>query len=125
MSETAFRETYLWCFREPEHVEVLRRLGEMLYDVAMETPYWDWGASHGLTTPRGDATAAAADLESLADYLRRIADDPAELGVSPEDLPLCRAATGWARRVRRVAAEMRRAVGEGKDGEEAEGDGGG
>ncbi len=122
MSETAFRETYLWCFREAGHVEILRRQGEMLYDLAMETAYWDWGQSHGLSTPRGDATAAAADLERLADYVQRIADDPAELGVSRDDLPLCRAAAGWAERVRGVVAEMREAAGA---GEENEGDGGG
>ncbi len=115
MSETAFRETYLWCFRESEHVELLRRLGDMLYDIALESPYWDWGASHGLSAPRGDASAAAADLERLADYLQRVADDPAELVVTREDLPLCRAAAGWAQRVRRVVAEIREEVGKGRE----------
>ncbi len=110
--EAAFRETFLWCLREPMHVELLRRLGVMLYDVALESPYWDWGESHGLGSPRGDATAAAADLEDLAGYLQRIADQPAELGVRKEDLGVCRAAAGWAETVRGVAGEMREAVGE-------------
>ncbi len=108
--ETAFRETFLWCFTEPEHVELLRRLGEMLYDVFMEGPYWDWGASHGLSAPRGDATAAAADLEDLARYLQRLADQPAELGVAREDLGLCRAAAGWAGRVRRLVEDVRQEI---------------
>ncbi len=115
--ETAFRETFLWCFTEPEHVELLRRLGAVLYDVAMESPYWDWGASHGLAGPRGDATAAAADLEDLAGYLQRIAEQPAELGVAREDLSVCRAAAGWAEAVQRLVAEMREALAEGEDGE--------
>ena len=109
--ETAFRETFLFCFTEPEHVELLRRLGAVLYDVAMESPYWDWGASHGHSAPRGDATAAAADLEDLAGYLQRIAEQPAELGVAREDLGVCRAAAGWAGRVRRLVADIREELG--------------
>ncbi len=120
MSETAFRETYLWCLREPEHVELLRRLGDLLYDLALESPYGDWGASHGLSAPRGDATAAAADLARLADYLQMIADQPADLSVQRDDLDVCRAADGWARRVRRVVEEIRETV-----GQAAEDDGGG
>ena len=108
--ETALRETFLFCFTEPEHVELLRRLGEVLYDVAMESPDWDWGARNGLPAPRGDATAAAADLEHLARYLRRIAGQPAELGVAREDLAVCRTAAGWAERVEGLMAEMREAV---------------
>ncbi len=111
--ETAFRETFLFCFTRPEHVELLRQLGRVLYDVAMESPYWDWGASHGLGSARGDTAAAAADLEDLARYLQRIAEEPAEVGVSDQDLAVCRAAAGWARRVRRLVAEMREVVGQG------------
>ncbi len=111
--ETAFRETFLWCLTEPEHVELLRQLGRVLYDVAMESPYWDWGLGHALSIPRGDATAAAADLEDLAGYLQRIAEQPAELGVAREDLGLCRAAGGWAGRVRRLVADIREKIGEG------------
>ena len=111
--ETAFRSTFLWCLTEPEHVELLRRLGVALYDVAMESPYWGWGASHGLGSARGDATAAAADLDDLAGYLERLAEQPAELGVSREDLGVCRAAAGWAGRVRRLVADIREEVGEG------------
>ncbi len=115
--ETAFRETFLFCFAEPEHVELLRRVGAVLYDVAMESPYWDWGMSHGLSSPRGDATAAAADLEDLARYLQRIAGQPGELGVAREDLGVCRAAAGWAGRVRRLVADIREEI----DGEAAGG----
>jgi hypothetical protein len=118
--ETAFRATFLWCFTEPEHLELLRQLGRVLYDIAMESPYWDWGASHGLSSPRGDATAAAADLEDLAAYLQRIAGQPAELGVAREDLGVCRAAAGWAGRVRRPVAEMREAVEEDEEDGESE-----
>ncbi len=109
---TAFRESFLWCFREPEHVELLRRVGSALYEVAMEGPYWDWGASHGLSGPRGYAIAAAADLEDLARYLQMIADEPAETAVSRADLGVCRAAAGWAGRVRRLAVDIREEVGE-------------
>ena len=90
--------------------------GPVLYEVAMEGPYWDWGASHGLPAPRGDATAAAADLEDLACYLEQVTEQPAEVGVNREDLTMCRAAAGWAGRVRRLVAEIREAVGEGGDG---------
>ncbi len=119
--ETAFRETFLWCLAEPAHVELLRQLGRVLYDVAMESPYWDWGASHGLGSARGDATAAAADLEDLAGYLQRLAEQPAELGVADQDLGVCRAAAGWAGRVRRLVAQMREVVGGGgREGDEDE-----
>ncbi len=90
--ETAFRETFLWCLTEPGHVELLRRLGRALDDIAMEGPYWDWGLGHGLSIPRGDVRAAAADLEDLARYLQRLAEEPAELGVAAADLGVCRAA---------------------------------
>ncbi len=118
--ETAFRETFLGFFTEPEHVELLRRLGAMLHDVAMESPYWDWGASHGLPAPRGDATAAAADLEDLARYLQRIAEQPAALGVAREDLGVCHAAAGWAARARRLVVEMREVARPGEEESESD-----
>ncbi len=114
--EAAFRETFLRCFSEPVLVDLLRRLGDTIYYVALESPFWDWGASHDLSTPRGDATAAAADLARLADYLGMIADYPAELGVAKEDLPLCQAALGWAGRLRRLVEDIREEVGGGDEG---------
>ena len=123
-NEAAFRETFLHCFSEPVLVDLLRRLGDTLYYVTLESPFWDWGASHGLSTPRGDATAAAADLARLADYLEMIAAYPADLGVPKEDLPVCQAAVGWARRLRRLVGDIREEVGEpDEDGAEGAEDG--
>ena len=58
--------------------------------------------------------AAAADLDDLAGYLQRIAEQPSELGVAREDLGVCRAAAGWAGRVRRLVEDIRDEI----DGEE-------
>ncbi len=67
--EPVFRETILWRFRNPEHIETLRRFGDLLYSMAAETLYW--GATHGWSLFHGEAHAAAADLEHVASSSKR------------------------------------------------------
>ncbi len=100
--EPVFRETILWSFRDSEHIEALRRFGDLLYTLAAETVYW--GASHGWEPFRGEAHAAAADLEHVAGFLEEVAE-------LSDDARLAAAAMVWAGELRRLVAEIRAEVG--------------
>jgi hypothetical protein len=109
--EPVLRETVLWRFRDPEHIETLRRFGDLLYSMAAETFYW--GATHGWSPFQGEANAAAADLEHVADFLEAVAE-------LPDDARLAGAAVRWAEELRRLVEGIREVVGEPEGEEERE-----
>lgn len=100
--QPVLRETILWRFRDPEHIETLRRFGDLLVSMAAETFYW--GATHGWEPFHGEANAAAEDLANVADFLEEIAE-------LPDDARLAEAAVGWARELRRLVEGIREEVG--------------
>lgn len=107
-SERVFRETILRRFEDPEHSEILRRFGALLYALAVESELWGAAPARGVLAVQ--VAAAAEDLEHLAGYLREVAQTPTHTGVSEEELTLCRRAAEWAEHLARAVDGLRRAA---------------
>jgi hypothetical protein len=88
----SFRETTLQNFDDPEDREAIRRVGRLLYDLAVETSQ-DLGTS---PEPEGDPSLTRAELRAIAADLRYLAGYCAMVGRMAEDFTLERAENALA-----------------------------
>lgn len=104
-----FRETFLYHLTPPGVADAFRRLGVFFYDLVLQHSE-DWPA--WLETPtRTELRAAAVDLRFLQGFLQS-SWKSSEVGeVAKADLPLCRKAFTWSRRVAQIALEIEKELG--------------
>lgn len=103
-----FRRTLLWRVKNPEHVAALHWLNDLFYD------WLNCGGQFGDTQETltvASLRAAVADLEGVAEYLDSVAYTLEDSTVSPEDARLCVRASKWARKTRRLAADIEAKLG--------------
>src|SRR5437588_6326488 len=99
----SFRETSLGCIGDPEDREALRRVGRLLYHLALLD-------THTAAAESGtclDLRAAAADLRYLEGHLTWVAGTTEELSLADE-VALARFAGEMAPRVGALAAAIER-----------------
>ena len=102
-----FRETFLVYVSEPRYNAALRVIGEMLFEMVLET----WG--HWPEQPEGyvrsHLRAAVADLRHLQGYLTTQGEHPPE--DEPYEAHLCRMAVRMSHEVGNVAAQIDKELG--------------
>jgi hypothetical protein len=102
-----FRHTFLCRLPEPSDREAVMQMGEGLDACMGAMGCW------GVRDPRRTASMAAAlaeDVEALAAYALTLAREGTESTSRPGGRPLDAAASGWAGKLTRLAAEIRSAV---------------
>jgi len=104
-----FRETFLFYFTEPGMADDIRDLGSLLYDLVLA--YYDNWPDWQETPTRAELRAGVADLFQLQGFLASVWQESEASSPLPEDLPLCRAALGWSRRVAELAREIETVLG--------------
>lgn len=108
----AFREALLWRLENPTATLLLRRFGEVLFEIVDEAGQFGPDPdAHGLTRPA--LHAAAHDLFHTARDLSEVALSGEASTLGPPDTALAHQAEVWAARVTTLAAEIRRAAGSG------------
>lgn len=118
-TERLLRETVLWRFESPDHVELLTRFTDFVFTLAVEGGFW--GATHGRGVVAGSLQAGARDLRHLVGFLREVAETSVHASVSPEELALCRRAAEWADYLERAAEGLEEAAGEPPEAEDGPG----
>jgi hypothetical protein len=98
----SIRETLLVCIDNPDDREALRKVGRMLYHLAVEATRWP---SHESLT-RIDLGAAAADLRHLEGFLAMVGRTAEESSLSVTDEALARFAGKLAARVGALAESI-------------------
>jgi hypothetical protein len=99
----------LWRFKNPEDAAAVVRVLEMLSELQNET--FQWGPEDNeLTLITSETAAAGADLGTVVDHLREIADHREASGLDIEDWRLADKAAGWADELGRVAGEITEAT---------------
>lgn len=106
--ERIFRETVLYRFERTEDAELLRRFGDLLFRLAVDSE--EWGATHGLGVIGAQLVAAAEDVEHLVGYLNEVAETAVHAGVTPGEVAACRKAAEWAEQLSRAAEGLREAA---------------
>jgi hypothetical protein len=103
----AFRETFLMYVTPPGYAAAIRKAGEMLYSLLLDTPAaWPgWPES----STRTEMRAAAADLRHLQGFLRSVGDERRLSSLDAEDAYLSN-----------IAAKLARQIGHAADGIERE-----
>jgi len=106
----AFRETFLMYVTPPGYAAAIRKTGEMLYSLLLDSPAtWPgWPES----STRTEMRAAMADLRHLQGFLRSVGDERRLSSLDAEDAYLSN-----------VAAKLARQIGHATDGIERELDG--
>jgi hypothetical protein len=104
-----FRETSLQHFAEPGEADLLRRVGAMFHDKALELVSESHEAPGGGT--RDELRAAAADLRFLQGYLALAGRDHEVSSLTDEEEVLSKLAGRLAVEVARIAQMLERAVG--------------
>src|SRR5258708_38769703 len=101
----SFREPLLSCIDDPEDREAFRRVGRVLYHLAVEVTRWP--SPESLT--RIDLGAAAADLRHLEGFLAMVGRTAEESSLSVTDDALARFAGKLAARVCALAESIEKA----------------
>ncbi|HSS50126.1 MAG TPA: hypothetical protein VLX28_14405 [Thermoanaerobaculia bacterium] len=100
----AFRNTFLLHFTQPGDRELLERLGNLWFEMALECadkwPDWPDGAT------RCEMRAAAQDLRHTAEYLASVGHERYVSSLDLEDERLSLMAERWAVEADRIAAEI-------------------
>jgi hypothetical protein len=103
-----FRETLLFYFTQPGDADVLRRLGVMLYNQALECsgswPNWAESAT------RVEVRAAVADLRHLKGFLASVGREHEISSLTPEDASLSQLAAKQALEVDRILEILERGL---------------
>lgn len=108
--DRAFRETVLWGFDEPEHAAIVRRVGEILFRLAAESPAW--GRAAGMEGAlRAQLGAAAEELAAIVGYLEELARSPEEADLPRRERAQCRKAAAWSRHLEPAVEGLRRLAG--------------
>lgn len=95
----SFRETTLQYIADLEDRAALRRVGRMIYDMALETAR-DWSQSLvAPSTTRSDLEAIVADLRYLEGYIAMVGRASSEVSLPSSDDALARFAGKLARKV--------------------------
>lgn len=105
-----FRETFLYHFTQPDTADSLRHLGSLFYTLVLGScESWpDWPE----TPTRAELRASVADLFHLQGFIASVWKESEVASVPAEDLPLCKKALHWSRRVARLALEIEAVLGE-------------
>jgi hypothetical protein len=99
------RETTLLVIDEPEDREALRRVGRLLYDLAVETTRLP-DIRGGETISGSELRAAAAELRFVEGFLAMVGRSPEEAGLQPAEEALARFAGRLARKVGALAERI-------------------
>lgn len=99
------RETTLLVIDDPEDREALRRVGRLLYDLAVETTHLP-DIKGGETIVRSELRAAAAELRFVEGFLAMVERSAEEAGLPPADEALSRFAGRLARKVGALAERI-------------------
>jgi hypothetical protein len=99
------RETTLLVIDDPEDREALRRVGRLLYDLAVETTHLP-GVESGESIAGSELRAAAAELRFVEGFLGMVRRSADESSLEGEDLALARFAGRLARRVGALAERI-------------------
>lgn len=103
----AFRETFLMYITPPGYAVAIRKAGEMLYSLLLDTPA-EWPGWPESST-RTEMRAAVADLRHLQGFLASVGREREVSSLDPEDAYLSN-----------VAAKLARQIGHAADGIERE-----
>jgi hypothetical protein len=106
----AFRETFLMYITPPGYAAAIRKAGEMLYSLLLDTPA-EWPGWTESST-RTEMRAAVADLRHLQGFLASVGREREASSLDPEDAYLSN-----------VAAKLARQIGHATDGIQRELDG--
>lgn len=96
-----FRETFLLHYTAPEANETLRRLGELLFNQALERV--DLWPTRPESATRTELLATVADLRFLEGYLGSVGQEHVVSSLAPEDTTLSQLAAAQALEVGRIA----------------------
>jgi hypothetical protein len=97
----SIRETTLIWIDDPEDRDALRRVGRLLYDLAVEVSQAMAGEP---SMTRAELRAAGADLRHLEGYLAMVGREAEESTLEPDDDALAHFAGRLARQVGNMAA---------------------
>jgi hypothetical protein len=103
----AFRETFLMYITPPGYAAAIRKAGEMLYSLLLDTPA-EWPGWPESST-RTEMRAALADLRHLQGFLASVGREREASSLDPEDAYLSN-----------IAAKLARQIGHATDGIERE-----
>ncbi len=103
----AFRETFLMYVTPPGYAAAIRKAGEMLYSLLLDTPA-EWPGWPESST-RMEMRAAVADLRHLQGFLASVGREREVSSLNPEDAYLSN-----------IAAKLARQIGHATDGIERE-----
>jgi hypothetical protein len=103
----AFRETFLMYVTPPGYAAAIRKAGEMLYSLLLDTPA-EWPGWPESST-RMEMRAAVADLRHLQGFLASVGREREVSSLDPEDAYLSN-----------IAAKLARQIGHATDGIERE-----
>ena len=102
-----FRETFLVYVSHARYNAALRVVGEMLFEMVLET--WDHWPERPEGYTRSHLRAAVADLRHLQGYLATQGENPPE--DEPYEAHLCRMAVRMSREVGGVAEQIEKELG--------------
>jgi hypothetical protein len=103
----AFRETFLMYITPPGYAAAIRKAGEMLYSLLLDSPA-EWPGWPESST-RTEMRAAVADLRHLQGFLASVGREREVSSLDPEDAYLSN-----------IAAKLARQIGHATDGIERE-----
>jgi len=98
----AFRETFLMYITPPGYAAAIRKAGEMLYSLLLDTPAAWPGWTESST--RTEMRAAVADLRHLQGFLASVGREREVSSLDPEDAYLSNIAAKLARQIGHAAA---------------------
>ena len=104
----AFRETFLMYITPPGYAAAIRKAGEMLYSLLLDTPA-EWPGWTESST-RTEMRAAVADLRHLQGFLASVGRERAVSSLDAEDAYLSTLAEKLARQLGNAAAGIEREI---------------
>ncbi len=102
----AFRETFLMYITPPGYAAAIRKAGEMLYSLLLDTPA-EWPGWTESST-RMEMRAAVADLRHLQGFLASVGREREVSSLDPEDAYLSNTAARLARQIGHAADGIER-----------------
>lgn len=96
----AIREIALQLVDDPKDRKAWRRVSRQIQDLLV-------GSGESGHTPREDVASVARELRHQAGHLRNVTAFDADAYFHPADRRLARKASRWARKLRRLAADMK------------------
>jgi hypothetical protein len=103
----SFRETTLIWINDPDDREALRRVGRLIYDLAIEATSYEPAEP---SQTRAELSAALADLRYLEGYLAAVGREAEESTLEPEDDALSHFAGRLAGQVGSLAAAIEKVL---------------